>query len=265
MRGSIFWKDPSKQRMIMLESDLSIVTTSWDDGHPSDMKLAEVLMEFGIKGTFYIAPRNREREVMATSDLQALSKYFEIGAHSLTHTDLRRLNDRNLQKEVGGSKTELENLIGAPVHMFCYPKGRYNRRVRSAVVNAGFMGARTTKESYLNIWTDSYQMPTTIHAFLLPTWIRLRHEIITWNWHGLREFSAMGLRKSWVQLAYDFFNRVLIKGGVWHLWGHSWEIEEHHLWDDLRMVLESVAHREGVSYLTNGQVIQQFKTHRAVR
>jgi hypothetical protein len=30
------------------------------------------------------------------------------------------------------------------------------------------------------------------------------------------------------------FDRVLKEGGVWHLFGHSWQIEEMGLWDDLK-------------------------------
>ena len=236
-----------------------MVTTSWDDGHPMDLKLANLLSEFGIKGTFYVAPHNTQRTAIGVQDLQELSKRFEIGAHTLSHAKLPNLSDNDLEEEICDSKIELENILGTSVHMFCYPWGKYNRRVRQAVVSARFIGARTTKEFYLNLGTDLYQMPTTIQCFPLPTWIRLRHEIITRNWHGLREFSAIGFRKSWVQLANCFFNSVLINGGVWHLWGHSWEIEEHNLWADLRVVLEGVANREGVSYFTNTQVIQQLK------
>lgn len=237
-----------------------MVTTSWDDGHPMDLKLANLLSEFGIKGTFYVAPHNKERAVMGGRALRELSERFEIGAHTRSHANLTHLPDKVLEEEIRGSKIKLENILGMSVGMFCYPWGKYNRRVRQAVVSAVYIGARTTKEFYLNVGPDSYQMPTTIQAFPLSTLIRLRHEIITRNWHGLREFLAMGLRKSWVKLSCDFFNRVLITGGVWHLWGHSWEIEEHHLWDDLRVVLDTVAHREEVSYLTNSEVIQNMAT-----
>ena len=37
-----------------------IVTTSWDDGSIQDLKLGELLMKYGIKGTFYI-PRSSKR------------------------------------------------------------------------------------------------------------------------------------------------------------------------------------------------------------
>jgi len=234
----------------------TIVTTSWDDGHPMDLKLADLLSEFGIQATFYVAPYNRERAVLAASDLRALSEHFEIGAHTMTHPDLTRLYARDLKNEIGGSKSELEGVIGAPLRMFCYPKGRHNRRVRNAVMNAGFLGARTMREFFLNPGRDVWQMATTISVFPLPSWIRFRHELRTVNWRGLRALWRSGIGTSWVELACGLFEEVLEHGGVWHFWGHSWEIEEYDLWDSLRTVLSAVAHREGVSYLTNSHLVK---------
>ena len=55
-----------------------IVTTSWDDGHPLDLKVADILSEFGIQGTFYVAPYNRERAVLAASDLMDLTRINQV-------------------------------------------------------------------------------------------------------------------------------------------------------------------------------------------
>ena len=122
-----------------------VVTTSWDDGDPMDIKLADLLSEFCVNGTFYVAPRNRERPVMETGILRGLGERFEIGAHSVTHRKLPLLSAQDLREEVSGSKMELEDILAKPVIMFCYPKGMYNRDVRQAVISAGFVGARTVK------------------------------------------------------------------------------------------------------------------------
>ena len=62
----------------------SYMTTSWDDGHPLDMRIAEMLAKHGLTGTFY-APRSAETEVMPMAQLKELSRSFEIGAHTLRH------------------------------------------------------------------------------------------------------------------------------------------------------------------------------------
>ena len=30
------------------------ITTSWDDGHPLDLRVAELLSEYHLQGTFYV-------------------------------------------------------------------------------------------------------------------------------------------------------------------------------------------------------------------
>ena len=235
-----------------------MVTTSWDDGHPSDLKLAEMLSEYGLDGTFYIAPRNRERVVMAPPAIRDLGHSFEVGAHSMTHPDLRRLKKVALEHEVNASKAEMEDAIGEPVRMFCYPRGLYNRRVRAAVVNAGFRGARTTREFSSDPGRDAWQMATTIMGCPLPTYIRLRHEGKTRNWRGLRVLARCGIQKSWDELAIALFERTLETGGVWHLWGHSWQLDEQDLWEKIERVFRAVSRRDGVTYLTNSKVLEKF-------
>lgn len=234
-----------------------LVTTSWDDGHPCDMKLSELLSEFGLKGTFYVALKNRERAVMTRSELRELSAQFEIGAHTLTHPDLRRVDDDMLTREVNGSKAELEAIIGARVNMFCYPRGRHNHRVRDAVKRAGFTSARTMQEFVLRSRQDKWRMGTTLLAFPLPRWVRVRHEVITQNWHGLAVFLRHASDGHWVDLALRLFEEIAARGGVWHLWGHSWELDTYGLWDDLKTVFARVARLPNVEYTTNAELVDR--------
>ena len=76
-----------------------LVTTSWDDGHILDIKLASLLRLYNLKGTFYIAPYNKE----FTKD--KFQKAMEIDTESwkkevLSHEELFvKLYDR-LPKEM---------------------------------------------------------------------------------------------------------------------------------------------------------------------
>src|ERR1700740_1092570 len=79
------------------------VTTSWDDGHILDRKLAGLLEDYGLSGTFYIAPRNielRPQDRLRSRDLQALARPFEIGGHTLTHLRLTALPDAAARREI---------------------------------------------------------------------------------------------------------------------------------------------------------------------
>jgi hypothetical protein len=60
---------------------------------------------------------------------------------------------------------------------------------------------------------------------------------------------------NWVDLGKRLFDSVLSHGGVWHLYGHSWEIEERGLWNDLGDLLEHVRGRPGVRYVSNSELV----------
>ena len=69
---------------------------------------------------------------------------WEIDAHTITHVDLTKVGDAQLWREVRGSRTDLQRTFHVPVDFFCYPAGRYDARVITAVRRAGYLGATTT-------------------------------------------------------------------------------------------------------------------------
>ena len=50
---------------------------------------------------------------------------------------------------------------------------------------------------------------------------------------------------------FDYTAKV---GGVYHLWGHSWEIHQHGDWERLAGVFSYIAGRPEVSYAANGDL-----------
>lgn len=58
---------------------------------------------------------------------------FEIGSHTQTHPDLRKLDDDEISKEMQQSAQYLGNLLGAPVKAFAYPYGAYSDAARKSV------------------------------------------------------------------------------------------------------------------------------------
>jgi peptidoglycan/xylan/chitin deacetylase (PgdA/CDA1 family) len=58
---------------------------------------------------------------------------LDVGSHSWTHADLRRLDDQGLQRELHDSRLELEQRLGVPVPSFCYPRALWSPRVEAKV------------------------------------------------------------------------------------------------------------------------------------
>lgn len=236
-----------------------IVTTSWDDGDPRDRKIAELLACRGISGTFYIPMSGYLKgPTLSRADIRALAAdHFEIGAHSVSHKSLTRFADRKeVRREVTVCKNELEQLIGKEVPMFCYPNGRYDGAIIREVQNAGYKGARTTRMLSVTTLFDPFEMPTTLQAYphrstsYIKDLGRARSASGLWRFTTeLRDF------RNWLDIGRRLFSQVLERGGIWHLYGHSWEIDEHQLWSELSQMLDHVAGREGVQYLTNSKAL----------
>lgn len=216
-----------------------IITTSWDDGYPADIRLAELLEKYNVAGTFYVPCRNSEgRAVIAASDVRELSRRFEIAAHTLDHIVLTTVADREAERQIREGKQRFEEILGADVHGFCYPRGHYNRRIRQLTVDAGFVYARGIKNFCSNIGRDPFAMPVTLQFFPHKKDVYLKNLLK----HGLdlqrlRLCLAALTTASLVDRVRRLVDLCADGTGVFHLWGHSWEIEEHKLWRELEEVL----------------------------
>ena len=72
-----------------------------------------------------------------------------IGSHTVTHPILTRVDDHQLMAELDNSRARIEEMLGHPVELFCYPNGDFNERVRKEVERSGYKVA-VTCESGLN-------------------------------------------------------------------------------------------------------------------
>src|SRR5262249_28654011 len=64
-----------------------------------------------------------------------------IGAHCVTHPSLTSISFDACRREIAFSKADCETLSGAPVSVFAYPYGDFDRSVQDDVKAAGFAAA----------------------------------------------------------------------------------------------------------------------------
>jgi len=102
---------------------------------------------------------------------------------------------------------------------------------------------------------------------LLPTTIQARPQgFITFGknaikrlaFHNLWRFIVHGRSIEWPELARSFLRDAIKCGGLFHLWGHSWELQEAGQWQRLDEVLRFMGESSSQApFLTNGQVCQR--------
>lgn len=238
----------------------TIVTTSWDDGHPCDLRLADMLAKSGLPATFYVPVFGEDgKPVLGSVALRSFRRQgFEIGAHTVTHQVLPQLDSAGLSWEICGSKQLMEEQLGEEVRMFCYPRGRYNGKVIGSVQDSGFLGARTTRMFSQSLRFGRFEMPTSLQAFPHAPLDYLKNLGKRRNLPGLARYFSKYVRcMSWVEMGKAMFDDALREGGIWHLYGHSWELEEFGLWDQLQELFSYVANRPGVVYATNSKALER--------
>jgi peptidoglycan/xylan/chitin deacetylase (PgdA/CDA1 family) len=88
---------------------------------------------------------------------------IEIGAHTMTHPILTRIDAQQAQKEIADSKAYLETLIGTPVTTFAYPNGRpmqdYDATHVEIVRASRFEFALSTAWGAATADSDRFQIP----------------------------------------------------------------------------------------------------------
>jgi peptidoglycan/xylan/chitin deacetylase (PgdA/CDA1 family) len=247
-----------------------LLTTSWDDADPADLRLAEILAVHGFRGTFYLC-RDREGRARLTdaeiSDLAAVPE-VEIGSHTLTHSNLRQLSPRQVDVELKGSKSWLEDLIGSPVTSFCYPNGLHRRSLAGAVAATGYSVGRTTMSGHTELAFNPLLMPTTMQMYPHTQLTQLRHALKERDVRGFRNIVAMRSWSRWpVELAPRFIEQasgISREPVAIHIWGHSWELNDAGLWSALENLLKYLRDI-GATPKTNKELAQFARTQRDVR
>ena len=134
------------------------VVLSFDDGFRDQYRnAARTLRARGWPGVLYLqsARLGASGGLTPRQVRRMLRDGWELGAHSVSHPDLTRVDAQSLGEEVAGSRAALRRAFPRePVSFFAYPYGRFDHAVVTAVQRAGFTGALTTRRGAASLWED---------------------------------------------------------------------------------------------------------------
>jgi peptidoglycan/xylan/chitin deacetylase (PgdA/CDA1 family) len=128
------------------------VGLNFDDGYLDVLENAgPVLERHGFRATVFVPTGvidgtagfswyERQPPLLSWEQIVELDRAgtFRFEAHSVTHPNLRMLDEETARAEIAGSKLTLEAHLGRPVQAFCYPAGLFGERERRLVAEAGF-------------------------------------------------------------------------------------------------------------------------------
>lgn len=123
------------------------VELTFDDGFLSHATIvARALLSCGLKAKFFVCwGLLGSPGYMSVHHVKNLfSSGMEIGVHGWGHRVWKGLNDKELNRELFQSKSELQSLLNSTVEEIAIPYGQYNRRVLKNIRKCGYKRVYTS-------------------------------------------------------------------------------------------------------------------------
>lgn len=129
----IIWYEGQYTAPAATDSYSRVVAITFDDGpnHSTTTTLLDGLRERGVKATFFlVGERIQWNEDLV---LRMKEEGHLIGNHSYSHTDLTKLSEEELLKEINETNRLIEEITGEPVEFIRPPCGYWNDELAKKV------------------------------------------------------------------------------------------------------------------------------------
>jgi peptidoglycan/xylan/chitin deacetylase (PgdA/CDA1 family) len=150
-----------------------LAALSFDDGFQDNHAVVLPLLQaMGLPATVFVAtgligqphphmPADVGVRMMDEGELGELAAAgVELGAHTVSHPDLRALPAAEQEREVRESREHVERIAGGPVGSFAYPFFFYDEQAQASVRAAGLRCAVTGHGR--GSWDDEYALPRAL-------------------------------------------------------------------------------------------------------
>jgi peptidoglycan/xylan/chitin deacetylase (PgdA/CDA1 family) len=224
------------------------LTLSYDDAVEQDIRLIEIMNQYGLKGTFNLnsgcyapegtvyPPGTIHRRMSKDTATKVYSNSgHEVAVHGLTHPFLEQLPANVCSKEIGEDRANLEQQFNTIVRGMAYPFGTYSDSVVDTLKLNGIAYARTV------ISSGKFGIPKD--------WLRLE---ATCHHNDSRLES---LTKQFVD---ETPNRA---PWLFYLWGHSYEFESKNNWNVIENFAKTIGGKEDIWYATNIQIYDYVQAY----
>jgi len=236
------------------EGKTKAVTFSYDDGYTDDLKIAEILYRYGMKGTFnlnsaYIGTVNKMTKEEIEEHL--LTKGHEVAIHGEHHHAPGRMSQVAGINEFLNCRLSLERTFGRIIRGCAYPdsgivileNGIRKEDIKSYMRAIGIDYART-------LGGDN-------DAFLLPEdyleWMPTAHQVNPKIFDYIDKFNGINV------LEGRYSNR---SPRLFYVWGHAYELKDN--WALLEKISEKLSGKEDVWYATNIEIYDYVMAYRAL-
>ena len=221
------------------------LTLSYDDGLKSDKRLVDIMLKYGLKGTFnlnsgFMFDKVDDKRILLPEEALELytSTGMEVAVHGCYHLPVDKVPPETAVNDLIKDRVALEKLFKRVIKGMAYPIGTLDDESPEIVKKCGIKYARTIK------LTESFELPDN--------WLK-------WD-PTTRNISPkfMSLAEEFLSLSenkYFWFNEP--KLFFW--WGHSFEFYKEKDWEFIESFAKLVSGKEDVWYATNGEIYDYVK------
>ena len=232
------------------------VTFSYDDGAKADIKLANTLTNYGLKGTFNLTNCNFNSPNHLSMDeikFHILDVGHEIAVHGEFHKALGLCSPLEGIRDVLNCRLELEKLFGRIIRGMAYADsgirniqyGTDYAKIKQYLTDLGIAYSRTLGED-----NNLFRLPQDWHAWM-PT---VHHN----NPHAL-EYA-----EQFLDIACDKQYCARMYPRLYYVWGHSYEFDRDNNWDRLEALCEKLSGHDDIWYATNIEIYDYVQSYHAL-
>ena len=216
------------------------LTFSYDDGSEADRRLADLLSENGMKGTFNLCGSWLDKKGRLRSDeLKSLliDRGHEVACHGFEHPFEEKLPLADVIEDIRKDRLFLEQATGRPVRGFAYPFGTFNQDVKNILHAMGICYARTVNANN--------------YVRLIP------QDFLEWNptcHHNGAIFNH----------AEDMLHECSSFCDLLYIWGHATEfnLPGENNWDKIEKFCRTYGNDERIWYATNLEIFDYLQAYR---
>ncbi len=227
------------------------VTFSYDDGCPEDIRTADTLAKYGLKGTFNFNgdPHVTDEEVHK----YILDNGHEIAVHGMYHRAEGMLRPIQGIRDVLDCRLCLEKKYDTIIRGMAYPdsgiarfyNGASYENVKQYLKDLDIAYART-----LGGDNNRFELPTDWYA-----WMPTAHHNNPNIKEYIREFLEIHVNES-----YDARRHPRL----FYIWGHSYEFAHNNNWELLSEICEALSGKENIWYATNMEIYEYTEAYHAL-
>ncbi len=221
------------------------LTLSYDDGVTADIRMIEIMKQYGIKGTFNINtglfapadtsddPRTSRRRMTEKELIETFADSgMEPAVHGYKHLHLTDISYDEAYDDVYVDRVNLEALFSRPIRGMAYPWGPWSDMTIEVLSKAGILYSRTTNAT---------------HTFGFPE-----------NWLALHPTCHHNDGRLF-ELADEFISAEPDEPIMFYLWGHTYEFDTDNNWERIIEFFEKIGRRDDIWYATNMEIYEYIK------